>query len=121
MNATSTDLVLARLESQDGRRAWSRGIAHGTPRPLRLLEAVQSATGLIRYEDIAPVMEEVDSRILAGALLPHPSPKNIRQVGVGIEVSQATYASQETRLDITAGQAKELAQALKGTQGRVHP
>lgn len=70
MNETPADLVLARLESQEGRRAWSRGITHGTPRALRLLEAVQTATGLVRYEDIAPVMEEVDDRILAGALLP---------------------------------------------------
>jgi hypothetical protein len=80
MNAAPSDLVLARLESQEGRLAWSRGIAHGTPRALRLLEAVQSATGLIRYEDIAPVMEDVDSRILAGSLLPYSLNGNGKQI-----------------------------------------
>jgi hypothetical protein len=70
MNEAPADLVLVRLESQEGRRAWSRGITQGTPRAIRLLEAVQTATGLSRYEDISPVMEEVDSRILAGALIP---------------------------------------------------
>jgi hypothetical protein len=63
MNATPADLVLARLESQEGRRAWSRGITQGTPRALRLLEAVQSATGLTRYEDIGPVMKKVDTLV----------------------------------------------------------
>jgi hypothetical protein len=76
------DLVLARLQSTDGRYSWRRSISRGIPRAVCLVDAVQAATGLERYEDLVTVMDEVDARILSGALLESPKAGPARAAAV---------------------------------------
>jgi hypothetical protein len=51
-------------------------VARGAPRPSRITAAVGAVVGVgtfIRYEDLVETMDEVETRILAGALLPSAS------------------------------------------------
>lgn len=66
------DLVIERLRSQAGRRSWDEARERGIPRAARLVSVVHETTGLDRIEGLQAVMDEVDTRILSGALLESP-------------------------------------------------
>jgi hypothetical protein len=64
--------VIEHLKSSKGRADWRRSIARGVPRKACLASVVHETTGLCRIEDLSAVMDEVDARILSGALLESP-------------------------------------------------
>jgi len=67
------DLTVARLRSHEGGLDYSRLRDRGIPRSARIVQAIYAVTGkedYLAYEDLGVMVDEIDTRILGGALLP---------------------------------------------------